>query len=76
MRPRLTIPLTPEDKVACALWSSRVLGIWVLIVIATLSLPFSAASQRRFHTIGHGTRRQSGRNFLQRLCTASQAIQL
>jgi len=39
MRPRLTIPLTPEDKAACAMWSSRVLGIWVLIVIATLSLP-------------------------------------
>ena len=39
MRPRLTIPLTPEDKAACARWSSRVLGIWVLIVIATLTLP-------------------------------------
>lgn len=36
---RLTIPLTPEDKAACARWSRRVLGIWVLIVIATLTLP-------------------------------------
>jgi hypothetical protein len=39
MRPRLPTPLTPADKAACARWSSRVLGIWVLIVIATLTLP-------------------------------------
>jgi hypothetical protein len=26
MRPRLTIPLTPEDKAVCARWSRRVLG--------------------------------------------------
>lgn len=39
MRPRLAIPLTPEDKAACARWSRRVLGISVLIVIATLTLP-------------------------------------
>jgi hypothetical protein len=39
MRPRLTIPLTPEDKAVCARWSRRVLGIWVLIVIATVLLP-------------------------------------
>ena len=39
MRYRLTIPLTPEDKAACVRWSGRVLGIWVLIVIATVLLP-------------------------------------
>jgi hypothetical protein len=45
MRPRLTIPLTREDKAACARWSRRVLGIWVLIVIATLSLPIFRGEQ-------------------------------
>jgi hypothetical protein len=39
MRHRPTIPLTPEDKAVCARWSRRVLGIWTLIVIATVLLP-------------------------------------
>ena len=39
MRPRPSIPLTPEDKAACAKWSCQVLSIWALIVIATLTLP-------------------------------------
>ena len=39
MRPRPTIPLTPEDKAACAKWSRRMLSIWAVIVIATLTLP-------------------------------------
>ena len=39
MRPRLAIPLKPEDQAACARWSRRVLGIWFLIMIATLTLP-------------------------------------
>ena len=39
MRPRFTIRLTPEDKAVCARWSRRVLGIWALIVIATVLLP-------------------------------------
>ena len=39
MRPRPTIPLTPEDSAVCAKWSRRVLGVWAVIVIATLTLP-------------------------------------
>jgi hypothetical protein len=37
MRP--SILLTPEDKTVCVKWSCRVLGIWTVIVIATLALP-------------------------------------
>ena len=39
MRQRPPIPLTPEDKAACAKWSRRMLSIWAVIVIATLTLP-------------------------------------
>jgi len=39
MRPRPTIPLTPEDKAVCVKWSCRILSIWAVIVIATLMLP-------------------------------------
>ena len=39
MRHRPSIPLTPEDKAACAKWSCQMLSIWALIVIATLTLP-------------------------------------
>ena len=39
MRQRPSIPLTPEDKAAYAKWSRRMLSIWAVIVIATLTLP-------------------------------------
>jgi hypothetical protein len=39
MPPRSSIPLTPEDKVVCARWSCVMLGTWIVIVIAALTLP-------------------------------------
>ena len=39
MLSRPSIPLTPEDKAVLAKWSCRVFSIWVVIVIATLTLP-------------------------------------
>jgi hypothetical protein len=39
MLPRPAVPLTPEDKAVCVKWSCRMLGIWAVIVIATLTLP-------------------------------------
>ena len=39
MRARPSVRLTPEDKAAYAKWSRGVLGAWVVIVIATLTLP-------------------------------------
>ena len=39
MQPRPTILLTSEDKAVCVKWSFRILSIWVVIVIATLTLP-------------------------------------
>jgi hypothetical protein len=39
MRPRPTILLTTEDKAVCVKWSCRILSIWAVIVIATLTLP-------------------------------------
>ena len=36
---RPSIPLAPEDKAVCAAWSCGMLGIWAVIVIATLTLP-------------------------------------
>ena len=39
MRTRPTVRLTPEDKAAYAKWSRGVLGAWIVIVIATLTLP-------------------------------------
>ena len=67
MRPRLTIPLSPEDKAACARWSRRVLGIWVLLVIATLALPVFRGEPANVHARGQGTKLQYGQNFLQGL---------
>ena len=39
MQPRPTIVLSTEDKAVCVKWSCRILGIWAVIVIATLTLP-------------------------------------
>ena len=39
MQPRPTILLTSEDKAVCVKWSFRILSIWAVIVIATLTLP-------------------------------------
>jgi hypothetical protein len=39
MRPRPIVPLSAEDKLVHAKWSRRVLGVWVMIVAATLLLP-------------------------------------
>ena len=39
MPPRPTILLSTEDKAVCVKWSCRILGIWAVIVIATLTLP-------------------------------------
>ena len=39
MPPRPTIVLSTEDKSVCVKWSCRILGIWAVIVIATLTLP-------------------------------------
>ena len=39
MQPRPTIVLTSEDKAVCVKWSFRILSIWAVIVIATLTLP-------------------------------------
>ena len=39
MRARPSVRLTPEDKAAYAKWSRGVLGAWIVIVIATLTLP-------------------------------------
>ena len=39
MQPRPSIPLTPEEKAVCVKWSCRMLSIWAVIVIATLTLP-------------------------------------
>ena len=39
MPPRPTIVLSTEDKAVCVKWSCRILGIWAVIVIATLTLP-------------------------------------
>jgi hypothetical protein len=39
MRPRPTILLTTEDKAVWVKWSCRILGIWAVIVITTLTLP-------------------------------------
>ena len=39
MQPRPTILLTSEDKAVCVKWSCRILSIWAVIVIATLTLP-------------------------------------
>ena len=39
MQPRPTILLTTEDKAVCVKWSCRILSIWAVIVIATLTLP-------------------------------------
>ena len=39
MQPRPTIPLTSEDKAVCVKWSFRILSIWAVIMIATLTLP-------------------------------------
>jgi len=36
---RPSIPLTPEDKAVCVKWSCRMLSIWAVVVIATLTLP-------------------------------------
>ncbi len=54
MRP--SIPLTPEDKAACIKWSCRFLGIWAVIVIATLTLPIfreAPANVPRGHAQDH-----------------------
>jgi hypothetical protein len=39
MLPRPSIPLTPEDQAVGVKWSCRMLSIWAVIVIATLTLP-------------------------------------
>ncbi len=39
MRLRPSILLTPEDKAVCVKWTCRMLSIWAVIVIATLTLP-------------------------------------
>ena len=39
MPPRPTIVLSTEDKAVCVKWSCRILGVWAVIVIASLTLP-------------------------------------
>ena len=39
MPPRPTIVLSTEDKAVCVKWSCRMLSIWAVVVIATLTLP-------------------------------------
>jgi hypothetical protein len=36
---RPSIRLAPDDKAACTRWSCGILGIWAVIMIATLTLP-------------------------------------
>ncbi len=47
MRRCLMIPLTPGDKAVYAKWSRRVLAVWAVIVIATLTLPIFRSDPSR-----------------------------
>ena len=49
MRPRPTILLTTEDKAVCVKWSFRILSIWAVIMIATLTLPIFRGDSANVH---------------------------
>jgi hypothetical protein len=40
MRPRMHVPLSPADRATVAMWSRRVLLVWVVIVVSLVAYAF------------------------------------
>ena len=46
MRPRLHVPLTPEDRATIAVWSRRVLIVWACVLVSLVVYAFVAQPER------------------------------